>query len=330
MMRVLVTGGAGFIGSCLVDELLRNGSDVLVFDNFATGRRDLLPTHHAQLTVVEGDIVSDGRLASTVQAFDPDAVVHLAGIHYIPYCNAHRAETLRVNVEGTQSVLEASQRAAVRRVVIASTAAVYGVSDKVNRESDPPAPVDIYGCSKWFDETLLRQFHQEFGVACVAARLFNVYGPNETNPHVIPHILEEVMKTDEIELGNLDVCRDFVYVKDVGRALIALVAAEGIDFGIFNVATGAEHSVRDIVHICEDIVGRELRIRSVATRQRHIDRQHLRADCSRIRQAIGWQAQYDLRAGLAETMAATAAVGSTESILVSSTSVTVRLSGEVR
>jgi len=304
-MRTLVTGGAGFIGSCLVKDLLHDGHEVLVYDNFSTGRHEFLPSGMPGLALVEGDIVDQAHLRQAMANWAPSAVIHLAAIHYIPYCNAHPLETLRVNVEGTQSVIEACRAARVKRLVAASSAAVYPICDKANHESDPPGPVDIYGVSKWVDEILVHQFHQETGVACCMARLFNVFGTNETNPHVIPDILEQVTRTDEIQLGNVDARRDFVYVRDVAGALIALVEADGIQFGVFNVGTGQEYSIEQVVQICAEIVQRPLRIHSVGSRRRPTDRRHLLANHSKITAAVGWQPQYDLRAGLAETMGTT-------------------------
>ena len=281
-----------------------------MYDNFATGRRDLLPDVETRLTVVEGDIVDQAHLVRVARSWHPDVVIHLAGIHYIPYCNAHRMETLRVNGEGTQSVLEACRVAGIQRVVAASSAAVYGISDRINCESDTPDPDDIYGISKVLTETLLRQYHREFGMACCAARLCNVYGPNETNPHVIPEILGQLARSDEIQLGNLDVYRDFVYVKDVARALMALARARHIGFGIFNVGTGQEYSIREVVQACSEAVGHELHVQSVSSRRRRVDRPHLRADCSLMTQVADWRAQYGLREGLAETIQTMAAVSS--------------------
>lgn len=302
-MKVLITGGAGFIGSCLANELLQDDIDVLVFDNLSTGRLDHLPCQHTRLLVVEGDIVDQVHLLQVMKDWSPDVVFHLAALHYIPYCNTHPRETLRVNVEGTQSVLEACGETGVQRVVFASSAAVYGISDEANRETDPPNPTDIYGVSKWFGEILLERFQRDSGIACLAARLFNVYGFNETNPHVIPAILDQLSDTDEIRLGNVDARRDFVYVKDVAQALIKLAKAEHLYSGNFNVGTGHEYSIREVVGVCQDIVGQLLRIRSVASRRRRAERWHLLADISRIRETVNWRPRYDLRTGLAETMA---------------------------
>ncbi len=302
MATMLVTGGAGFVGSCLVGRLLADGDEVVVYDNFSTGRLDFLPVTDPRLAVVDGDIVDEAGLARIMQQRPPDCVFHLAAIHFIPYCLAHRRETLRVNVEGTQAVLDACRAAGVSRIVAASSAAVYGISDRANSETDLPAPVDIYGASKWFDEILLRQFHQDTGIACAAARLFNIYGTHETNPHVIPEVLDQLSRSDDIEVGNVEVYRDFIYVDDVAAALIQLARLPGLEFGVFNVGTGVDYSVRDIVNACAAIVRRPLQVRSVAARRRSVDRQHLRADCSLIARRLGWRARYDLQTGLTETL----------------------------
>jgi UDP-glucose 4-epimerase len=291
---------------------LQGDDQVLVYDNFVTGSPDLLPPGNSRLDVVEGDILDHERLLQVMLDWAPSVVIHLAALHYIPYCNAHPLETLRVNVEGTQSVLQASRQARVGRIVFASSAAVYGISDRANHESSPPAPTDIYGQSKWFGEILLDQFHQDSGIACLAARLFNVYGCNETNPHVIPAILEQLSTADELELGNVDACRDFIYVKDVAQALIALAKARDLDCGIFNVGTGREHSIRQVVRTFEEITGRSLHIRSVTSRRRRTERWHLLADVSRIVEAIGWRPWYDLRSGLTEILAAMDIIGVTQ------------------
>ncbi len=301
-MRVMVTGGAGFIGSCLVSELLQNDIDVLVFDNFSTGKKEFLPYPSRGLKIVEGDIVDQPHLLQVTQEWQPDVVVHLAALHFIPYCKAHCQETLRVNVEGLQSVLEVSQTCDVERIVFASSAAVYGITDAANQETDPPDPIDIYGLSKWFGERLLWQFHQETGISCLAARLFNVYGFNETNPHVIPAILEQMEDVDGIQLGNVDACRDFIFVRDVALALLALARAKDLPFGIFNVGSGREYSIRDVVKVCEEVGQRPLPIQTVASRQRKQERWHLWADISHIKETIGWQPMYDLHTGLMKTM----------------------------
>src|SRR5215469_1492557 len=183
MERVLVTGGAGFIGSNLVELLLDTGAEVLVVDDFRLGRRERLAGSPAAsgLTVLEGDIRSAEDLRP-VTDFCPDTVFHMAALHFIPYCNAHPQEALDVNVLGLDTVLRAVRSAPVKTFVFPSSGAIYGFSDDPWPETAPARPDEIYGISKWMGEQIMARFHADMpGLRTVVARLFNTYGPRETN-----------------------------------------------------------------------------------------------------------------------------------------------------
>jgi UDP-glucose 4-epimerase len=282
----------------LVRDLLADGDDVLVFDNFTTGRRALLPQTTTGLQIVEGDITSGNVLVRTLLDWQPDVVFHLAAIHFIPYCNTHPMETLRVNTEGTQAVLCACRRARAKRIILASSAAVYPIATSPQAETDPTGPCDFYGLSKRFAEDLVIRFHRDTGIPCGIARLFNIFGPRETNPHVIPHILEQVAVSDEIELGNVNTKRDFVHVADVSAALRAMANWEGLGETIFNVGTGNAYSIREVVETCARIVGRSLHIDVQDHLLRKTDRPNLTGDITSISRDLGWRPNYDLEAGL--------------------------------
>src|SRR6266540_5040389 len=189
----LVTGGAGFIGSELVRQLLDEGQKVIVYDNLSFGRRSNLPPSK-NLRLVKGDLVDTGKLHAVLKQWKPHTVFHLAALHFIPYCNSHPQETVRVNVEGTESVLQACRNTSVECLIYASTAAVFGIRSGHHRESEEAAPVDIYGLTKFFGECLVRKFHAETAIRCRIGRLFNGYGRRETSPHVIPEIVEQDRK----------------------------------------------------------------------------------------------------------------------------------------
>jgi UDP-glucose 4-epimerase len=294
---VLVTGGAGFIGSQVSADLLAAGADVHVLDNCFAGEAGLVP-EGARFT--ETDVCS-AAAAERIRGIDPDALVHLAAIHYIPYCNEHPREAFEVNVMGTRNVLEAARDlSGLESVVLASTAAVYPPREGPNREDSELAPMDIYGETKLVDEDLLELFARETGTTAAAARLFNVYGPNETNPHLIPAILDQLDGSRRVELGNLSPKRDFVHVRDVSDALLTLLSEFEGGFRPFNVGTGEAHSVREVAAAAGDALGAELTIEQDTERVRESDRPHLEADVSRLTAETSWEPSVSLVEGLAE------------------------------
>ncbi len=226
MDRVLVTGGAGFIGSHLVDLLLDSGAEVLVIDDFRLGKRESLERAGStgRLTVIDGDIRRPEDLRA-VDAFRPDTVFHLAALHFIPYRNAHKQEALDVNVVGLHNVLRALSGAPLKAFVFPSSGAIYGFGDDPWPETAPPRPDEIYGLSKWLGEGVMARFHHDRPkVRTVVARIFNTYGPRETNPHVLPDIMKALGEGKPIELGNLWPKRDLIFVTDTAAALVATVS----------------------------------------------------------------------------------------------------------
>lgn len=294
--RVLVTGGAGFVGSHLTHELLARGATVDVLDNLFAGERRLVPD---RATLHEVDLRSPD-LEAVVDARDPTVVVHLAALHYIPYCEDHPDETLTVNGMGTRRLLSALEgRGALRRVVFASSAAVYPPRDDPHAETDAPDPMDVYGRTKLLGEDLLELFASRTGVPAASARLFNVYGPDETNPHLIPAILDQLRDGGRrVELGNLAPARDFVYVTDVARALATMATEFDRGYRAYNVGTGTEHTVREVVDAVGEALGEDLRVVQDEERTRESDRLHLCADASRIERELGWASEVDLVDGL--------------------------------
>jgi len=297
MDRVLVTGGAGFIGSHLVEALLGSGAAVMAVDDFRLGRREHLNKALAtgRLTVVEGDIRSADDLGP-VADFAPDTVFHMAALHFIPYCNAHPAEALDVNVLGLDTVLRAIGRAPLRTFVFPSSGAIYGFGDDLWAEDAPARPDEIYGVSKWLGEQLVARFHQDRPtLRTVTARLFNTYGPRETNPHVLPEIMKALAEGKPIEVGNLWPKRDLIFVTDTAAALVA-TAAGGPGLKVFNVGTGRGTAIHEVLETLETITGHPLEIRQVPGRMRDGDG-HLVSDPRKLMNT-GWKPRYDIEAGL--------------------------------
>lgn len=310
-MRIAVTGGAGFIGAHFVASLLREGHQVWAYDNFFAGHRAECLPWRERATLMAGDVLDFDLLNASLQEFKPELIFHLAALHYIPYCNDHPAETIRVNVEGTVNVMRAAQKCeGLKGVFFASSAAVYDTSSVSHKETDLPAPSDIYGLSKVLGETVVRHYAAENGLSYVLGRFFNVYGPDETNPHVIPAVLRQVMEGGKIRMGRTDTFRDFIYVADLVQALMKigdLLSSDKQVAEVYNLASGQECSIARAVEIMGQTAGVNL---DIITEERHVrpaDRQHLRADIAKARRELGWAPVVSLAQGLEEIVKAEAA-----------------------
>jgi UDP-glucose 4-epimerase len=298
----LVTGGAGFIGSVLCRRLLEEGREVVAYDNLSYGREGLLPPAHSRLRLVRGDVRDGAALASLLREHRPEAVFHLAALHFIPYCNAHPAEALDVNLGGTRALLRACREQPPRVLVFASTAAVYPREGSPFREDIPLAPLDVYGHSKASGEDLVRLFGAETGIAVAAARLFNAFGPGDTNPHLVPEVVQQLRATREhpsLRLGNLEPVRDYVHVRDTAAALHALAsAASGVE--VWNVGSGEGRSVRQVVDAFAAALGTAIPIDIDPERVRTVDRPELVADSTKLRARTGWAPRVAFEDGLRE------------------------------
>ncbi|MDQ7041873.1 MAG: NAD-dependent epimerase/dehydratase family protein [Rhodothermus sp.] len=302
MQRVFITGGAGFIGRWVVARCLERGYQVAVYDNLQAGSMDHLLDFVGTIDFYEADILDREALLAAMEEVRPTLVFHLAALHFIPYCNAHPQETLRVNVEGTYNVLEVSARMDVRTAVVASSGAIYPSVEGLIPETLAPAPVDIYGLSKLLAEQVAEQFARTTEMACVSARLFNTYGPFETNPHLIPHIIASLQQGPVIELGNIHTRRDYIYVEDVARLLVALGERVTNGYEVVNVGTGEEYSAAEIVETLRELMGQPIEIRIDPGRVRKVDKLHQRADITRLYELTGMRPEVSLREGLARLL----------------------------
>jgi UDP-glucose 4-epimerase len=299
---VLVTGGAGFIGRAVVARALRTGHQVTVLDNLCAGRLKNLEAFADNITFVEADVLDQDAVRSVMERAGPSLVFHLAAHHYIPFCDANPRETLQVNVEGTYAVLSEAARQGVRTAVVASSGAFYPSTEEQLNEELRPAPVDVYGLSKQMTEEVASFIASTTDMRCVAPRLFNTYGPYETNPHLVPHIIESLHEGDHVELGNVHTKRDYIYVEDVADLLYACAERASDPYTVVNVGTGEEHSAADIVATLEALLGRSIDLSVSASRVRNVDKLHQRADATKLRRLTGSHPRHDLRDGLAELL----------------------------
>ncbi|MGE0449673.1 MAG: NAD-dependent epimerase/dehydratase family protein [Vicinamibacterales bacterium] len=301
--RVLITGGAGFIGRALVARCLTEGHRVTVLDNLSTGRLDHLAPFMDAIDFRQVDILDSHHLHDAMADVRPNIVWHLAAHHFIPFCDAHPIETMRLNVEGTHRVLHEAARRGVRIAVVASSGVLYPSQDGDLNEDIEPVPADVYGLSKLLSEQVARFFATTTSLACVAARLFNTFGPYETNPHLIPHIVASLHQGGPVRLGNIHTRRDYIHVDDVADLLHGIARSCREKFTLVNVGTGLEHSARDILDTMAELLGRPIDIDVDPDRVRRADKLHQRADTRRLHSLTGMRAKYSLAEGLRHLLA---------------------------
>ena len=298
-MRVLVTGGAGFIGGHTAAGLVRLGHQVTVLDNLSTGYRENVP---AGCVLVEGDVRDHALVGRCVQG--QDAVVHLAAFLSVPDSFSRATECFEVNVHGTLNVVEAVAAGGKGRVVFASSSAVYAEAPDVPKaETMCPEPASPYAVSKLEGEHLLEWYHTRRGVEYVAFRYFNVYGPRQSADSdyaaVIPKFIERSLQDETLTIyGDGRQTRDFVYVADVVEA--NALAALGSGSGVYNVGTGTAITILSLAEMIIEMSGSKSSY-DFAPRPPG-DIQSSTADIKRISADIGWEPNRTLSQRLRDTI----------------------------
>jgi UDP-glucose 4-epimerase len=306
--RCLVTGGAGTIGSTIVDQLVAAGAgQVTVLDNFVRGRPANLASAMGSgiVRVVEGDI-RDRKLVSTLMA-GTDLLFHQAAIR-ITQCATEPRLALEVLVDGTYEVVEAAADAGIRKVIAASSASVYGLAEEFpTTERQHPYDNDtLYGAAKTFNEGLLRSFHAMRGLDYVALRYFNVYGPRMDIHGLYTEVLIRWMERIEagqppLILGDGTQTMDFVFTEDIARANLLAAANDATD-EVFNIASGTETSLQELAETLIRVMGRDLPLEFGPPRGVNSVTRRL-ADVSRAAERLGWKADVDLAEGLERLVA---------------------------
>ena len=296
MSKIIVTGGAGFIGCAVIKKLQDEGHEIFVIDNLSFGKREFITIDDDHFNNV--DILNRHAVMQVFDRVRPDIVIHLAAVHFIPYCNQHPYESSNINITGTINILDAVEKYKARKVFFASTAAVYPISDSAVNETHETGPMDIYGLSKLTGEHLCNEFHLRTNTPVIICRFFNAFGPNETNPHLIPEIQQQVnsgMRT--IKLGNLTPKRDFIHTSDMANAVHVLLEKTGDGIHIYNLGRGIEYSVTEIVDAFSRQIGEEIKIEVDPARVRKVERMHLLADVSKLK-SLGWEPRVDIDGGI--------------------------------
>lgn len=307
-MRVLVTGGAGYIGSVVVEELLNDGHEVVVYDNLAKGHRDSVP---ANATFVENDLLATNRLAETLRANEIEAVIHMAADSLVGESVKKSEKYYRTNVLGGLSLLDAMNEAGVGRLVFSSTAAVYGEPEKQPiEETDPANPTNPYGQTKLAFERALRRYEKAHGIRYASLRYFNAAGATERcgewhdpETHLIPLVLQAAsgqrpqvdIYGDDYPTRDGTCVRDYIHVIDLARAHILALGILDERSAIYNLGCGGDgYTVRDVINVATEVTGRQIPTRVVARRTG--DPAVLIASSSRIKSELGWSTRFqDMR-----------------------------------
>lgn len=295
MKRIIVTGGNGYVGRELV-RILAADHEVCVVDNLVSAPNRFTAQDRDTFRFAEVDITDDASVARVFAEVRPDVVVHLAAVHYIPQCERDPVGALRTNLVGTMTVL--AHMPAGGRFVFASSGAVYKPDAAPHREESAQQPADVYGLTKLHGEHYVANAAAVRGFDAAVVRLFNVVGPGETNPHLLPEIVAQLKAgRRKVRLGNLWPKRDYIHVKDAARGFAAVALAEGGapgDVSTVNLGTSRTSSVSEIVDMLREASQIPFEVEADDGRARKVDRPFLAADTARIRSRFGWTPLYTI------------------------------------
>ncbi|MDD4607081.1 MAG: UDP-glucose 4-epimerase GalE [Patescibacteria group bacterium] len=296
--KILVTGGAGFIGSHVVNDLIHAQYKVVVLDNLSTGYKKLISP---RAEFIKGDLRQIKFIKKALEGCE--AVIHLAAHSVVPYSVKRPRFTIEQNLAGGANLLEACRKQKIKKLIFSSTASIYGEPDNVPiKEDDAKYPNHAYGASKLAFEKLLSAYYQSYNLNSIALRYFNAYGPNEMHcpeTHAIPLFIQAILKQEPIQIyGDGLQIRDYVYVKDISKAHV-LVLESDIKFDYFNIGSQKGTSVLNLVKTIFKVMGVETKIKYLPHRDGDV--QQLIADTHKIKKVLGWQPDYTLEAGLNET-----------------------------
>jgi len=298
-MKTLVTGGAGFIGSHIVDRLLNDGHEVVVLDDFSTGHRSNL-TDNSALTIVEGDISNPATVNDCMAGID--WVFHKAAVASVPKTVNDPVGSSAVNYQGTLHLLEAARNNNVKRFVFASSAALYGDEPTLPKvETMCPVTLSPYAVDKLASEFACGMYTKLYGLETVCLRYFNVYGPRQdpSSPYSgVISIFTDKLKNKEVPtiFGDGEQTRDFVFISDVVEANMRAATTESGTGGFFNIATGNKITLNNLLNVLSDIYSVDFKANYGESREGDIKESY--ANVGKAGSMLGWNAKVELNQGL--------------------------------
>jgi nucleoside-diphosphate-sugar epimerase len=302
-MRYVVTGGAGFIGSNTVDELVRRGESVVILDDLSAGKEDNLAEIRNKISFIKGSI---NDLETVRRAMhEADYVLHLAARTSVPRSVKDPLETNKVNIEGTLNVLVAARDAKVKRVVLAASSSAYGETPTLPKvETMQPEPISPYGVTKYVCEIYAQMFGKVYGLQNVSLRYFNVFGPRQDPSSPYSGVLSKfctafLEKTDPVVFGDGEQTRDFTYIENVVHANLLACEAPAASGKVINVGTGARISLNQTLEVLREISGNNLQAKYEPTRDGDI--RDSQADVTLSRELLKYEPTVDFATGMRRT-----------------------------
>ena len=300
--KILVTGGAGFIGSEVVRQITNSGGKVIVFDNFSSGKKEYLK-NVPNIEIIKGDIKNKILLEKLMKKCE--YVINLAALPFIPDSYNFPQQFFDVNTNGTLNViLAAMKNPKIKNFVHISTSEVYGTAKKIPMNEDHPTlPHSTYAVSKLAADRAVFTIHKEHDFPAVIIRPFNSFGPRITQPYIIPEIISQFKKGNkEINLGNVDSARDFTFVTDTANGIIKALFAEKAIGETINLGSGRSYKIKQIVKIIGTIMNKKYKIKSDKQRIRPFDVNRLECDNRKAKKLLNWKISTSFKEGLEETI----------------------------
>ncbi|MEX0656161.1 MAG: SDR family NAD(P)-dependent oxidoreductase [Nitrosopumilaceae archaeon] len=299
--EILVTGGAGFIGSEVTKQLSNLGAKITVLDNLSSGKEqyiDGLPN----VNLIKADLLNDEQIKSAVK--NKDYIINLAALPFIPDSYYYPKEFFEVNVNATIALaLAVIKEKKAKRFIHISSSEIYGNARYIPMdENHPTTPQSTYAVSKLAGDRVVFTMHKEHNLPSVIIRPFNSFGPNITQPYIIPEIISQALRENEVILGNINSKRDFTFVSDTARAIILSLITEGVVGETLNVGSERSISIKDVVSIIAEILNKDITISIDPSRFRPYDVDTLVCDFGRAFRLMGWKPETSIKDGLEITI----------------------------
>lgn len=304
-MRYLITGGAGFIGSNTVDELVRRGHSVVVLDDLSSGKEENLAEVRSKITFIKGSVTDLEAVQKA--AFQADYVIHLAARTSVPRSVKDPVDTNRINVDGTLNVLLAARDNKIKRFVFAASSSAYGDTPTLPKSEDmPPVPISPYGVSKYVGELYAQTFGRCYSLENVCLRYFNIFGPRQDPDSAYSGVLSRfatayLESTPPVVFGDGEQTRDFTFVDNAVQANIQACEASSASGRTFNIGTGRSISLNQVLRLFEKIAGKTLGVNYEPAREGDI-RDSL-ADIRLAQESLGYKPTVQIEEGLERTYA---------------------------